>query len=125
MGAFQDYLSMYWTDKNNNKKEPSDKTIDVEMAMCFQLAENLAKAVVFAQRRAQMKGALCAAPLQELTIDHKTREGYGTVWQEERGKAESCAEPIPVMSAACRPQLMAVGLTVVGKADSRGFGREM
>lgn len=32
---------------------------------------------------------------------------YGTVWRESRGKADTRAELIPVVSAACRPQLMA------------------
>lgn len=53
--------------------------------MCFQLAKkNLAEAPVFVRRRAEMKGALCAASLQELMIDRRTREGYGTVRYGEK-----------------------------------------
>lgn len=45
--------------------------------------------------------------LQELMIDRRIREGNVTVCRERRGKADACAEPIPVVLAASRPQLMA------------------
>lgn len=64
---------------------------------------------MFVRCRAEMRGGLCAASLQELMIDRRTSEGYGTIWYGEKveGKPDTRVELIPVMSAACRPQLMA------------------
>lgn len=69
--------------------------------MCFELVENLAMVRVFVEHRAEMKGTLCAASLQELMIDQGIREGYSTVYRKRRGKADTCMEPIPVGLVAC------------------------
>lgn len=96
--------------------------------MCFQLAEkkNLAEAPVFARRRAEMRGALCAASLQELMIDRRTGEGYATIWYGEKVSGKSrhaCGADSSHVSGVSTAANGSSASPVVGKADWGGFGR--
>lgn len=69
-----------------------------------------------------MKDTLCAASLQDLMIDHSTREGCGTVlprkYRENRRVYGADSSRVSGVSTAANGSSAS---PVVGKADGRAF----